>query len=180
MAKLMDAIKNRRSIRVYENKEIPDDVLEQVFEAVRWTPSWSNTQCWEIVVVKDPAVKKELQETVPKLNPARNSMGQAPVVLALAGKLHMSGYYKGQSTTNLGDWCMFDLGLAAQTLCLAAHDLGLGTVITGLYDIAKASQVIGLPTDYQLVALIPMGYAAKGSKAPKRREITEFTHENRF
>jgi nitroreductase len=72
------------------------------------------------------------------------------------------------------------LAWAAQTLCLAAHDLGLGTVIVGLYDIAKASKVIELPTDYQLVTLIPMGYVAKGSKAPRRREITEFTHENRF
>jgi nitroreductase len=111
VAKLMDAIKSRRSIRVYENKEIPDEVLDQVFEAVRWTPSWSNTQCWEIVVVKDSAIKKELQETVPKLNPARKSMGEAPVVLALAGKLQSSGYYKDQPTTSLGDWYMFDLGL---------------------------------------------------------------------
>ena len=180
MAELMEAIKNRRSIRVYEEKEIPEDVFNQVLEAVRWSPSWANTQCWEIVAVKDPAVKQKLQETLVKTNPARKAIVEAPVVLALAGKLKSSGYYKGESSTSLGDWYMFDLGLAAQTLCLAAQDLGLGTVMVGLYDVDKAAEVIGVPADHQLVTLIPMGYVAKDSKAPKRREVSEFTHENRF
>ena len=180
MAELMDAIKNRRSIRAYDNKEIPEDVLNQVLEAVRWAPSWANTQCWEIVAVKDPAVKEALQGTLSKGNPSTKAMVEAPVVLVLAGKLQSSGYYKGQATTSIGDWYMFDLGLAAQNLCLAAHGLGLGTVMIGLYDLEKAAKVLGLPEDYQMVALIPIGYAAKPSSAPKRREISEFTRQDKF
>ena len=91
-----------------------------------------------------------------------------------------SGYYKDQVTTKFGDWFMFDLGLATQNLCLAAHDLGLGTVIVGLFDHDKAAEALGLPQGYELVALIPLGYPAKVSSAPKRREISAFVHTEKY
>jgi nitroreductase len=101
-------------------------------------------------------------------------------VLALCGKLQSSGFYKGQATTKLGDWFMFDLGIATQSLCLAACNLGLGTVIVGSIDHDKAKDVLGVGEGYELVALIPVGYPAKESAAPKRREISEFTHSDKF
>lgn len=180
MGELMKAIKERRSIRKYENKAVPDDLLNQVLEAVQWSPSWANTQCWEIIAVKDQATKQKLQETMGKGNPATKAIVDAPVVLAVCGKLKSSGYYKEQVTTKFGDWFMFDLGIATQSLCLAAHDLGLGTVIAGLFDHDQAARVVGLPEGYELVSLIPLGYPAKISSAPKRREIAEFSHSEKF
>jgi len=180
MADFMDIIKERRSLRRYEEKDIPDEVLNKVLEAVQWAPSWTNTQVWEVVVVKDPAIKSALSETLTEWNPARKSVAGAPVVLAMCGKLGSSGFYKGQPTTKLGDWYMYDLGLASQNLCLAAHGLGLGTVIVGAYDVAQAEKVLGVPEGYALVSLIPVGYPSKGASAPKRREISEFTHKDKF
>jgi nitroreductase len=180
MADIMDIIKERRSIRQYDTtRPIPDDVLNQVLEAVRWSPSWANSQCWEVIVVKDPQVKQKLQGCFTR-NPALQAVVDAPVVIGLCGRLGAAGFYKGQSTTKFGDWYMFDLGIAAQTLCLAAHALGLGTVITGLFNIDMANAALGVPEGYQLVSLIPMGYPAKGSPAPRRREIGEFTHMDKF
>jgi len=180
MGDLMDAIRNRRSIRHYQAKDVPAGVLERVLEAVRWSPSWANTQCWEIVVVKDPEVKLKLQETLVKGNPAARAMVEAPLVLAVCGRLQAAGYYKGQVTTKLGDWFMFDLGIATQSLCLAAHDEGLGTVIAGLLDHEKAREVLHVPAGYEVVALIPVGYPDKGAGAPTRREIGEFVHFDKF
>jgi nitroreductase len=180
MADLMNIIKGRRSIRKYLDKEVPEELLNQVIESVRWAPSWANTQCWEIIVVRDQANKERLQETLVDVNPAKKAVGQAPVVLVICGKLESSGYYKGQVTTKLGDWYMFDLGIATQTLCLTAHDLGLGTVITGLIDHNKAREILGVPEGYEVVALTPMGYPAKESTAPKRREASEFVHYEKF
>ncbi|MEJ2724874.1 MAG: nitroreductase family protein, partial [Deltaproteobacteria bacterium] len=88
--------------------------------------------------------------------------------------------YKGEPTTKFGDWFMFDLGLATQSLCLAARNLGLGTVIVGSLDHNKAKEVLGVGDDHEVVVLIPVGYPAKDSTAPKRREISEFTHHDRF
>ncbi|MDY0040900.1 MAG: nitroreductase family protein [Desulforhabdus sp.] len=180
MGNLMEVIKGRRSIRNYEDKMVPDDVLNQVLEAVQWAPSWANTQCWEIIIVKDAATKQKLQETMAKGNPATKAIVNAPIILAVCGKLKSSGYYKEQVTTKFGDWFMFDLGLATQSLCLAAHDLGLGTVIVGLYDHDQAGKILGVPEGYELVALIPLGYPAKVSSAPKRRNLGEFVHQDAF
>lgn len=180
MTDLMDIIKGRRSIRKYQDKEIPEDMLNQILESVQWAPSWANTQCWEVIVVKDPDVKETLAEVLPKTNPARKHFTGAPVVLVLCGKLGSAGYYKDQVTTKFGDWFMFDLGLAAQNLCLTAHNLGLGTVITGLFDHTRAGEIMGVPEGYELVSLIPLGYPAHDSKPPKRRDISEFTHYNKF
>jgi len=180
VADIMDIIKERRSIRQYDTtRPIPDEVLNQVLEAVRWAPSWANTQCWEVIVVKDPQVKEQLQACFNR-NPALQAIVDAPVVIGLCGKLQSSGFYKGQPTTKFGDWYMFDLGLATQTLCLAAQALGLGTVITGMFNIDMANAALKVPEGYQLVTLVPMGYPAKGSPAPKRREIGEFTHLDHF
>ena len=181
MADFMEIIRQRRSVRKYEEREIPSDMLNTVLEAVRWAPSWSNTQCWEVVVIKDAAVKQQLQATLPpKGNPALKAIVAAPVVLAICGKLNSSGCYKGQATTKFGDWFMFDLGIATQNLCLTAHQLGLGTVIVGLFDHDKAKEVLNVPDGFELVVLIPMGFPAKRSSAPKRREISEFAHDNTF
>lgn len=179
MADLMDIIKGRRSIRKYEDKEVPEELLNQILESVRWAPSWTNSQCWEVIVVKDAAVKEQLQSTLIK-NPAAKAMVQAPIVLAICGKLEKSGYYNGQVSTKLGDWFMFDLGIATQNICLTAYSLGLGTVIVGLLDHNKAQEILGVPDGYQVVNMIPLGYPAKDSKAPQRREISEFTHTNKF
>ena len=101
-------------------------------------------------------------------------------MLALCGKLQSAGYYKGQATTKLGDWYLFDLGIATQSLCLTAHSLGLGTVIIGSLEHDKAKAILGVGEGYELVALIPVGYPAKESSAPKRREINEFVHNEKF
>jgi nitroreductase len=181
MADFIDIIRTRRSIRKYEDRDVPPEALNAILQAVRWAPSWANTQCWEIVVVRDRTVKEQLQATLPpKGNPATGAMVQAPVVLALCGKLKSSGFYKDQVTTKFGDWFMFDLGIACQTICLAAHALGLGTVVVGLFDHDKAGNVLKVPAGYELVAMLPLGFPAKISSAPNRREIAEFTHQNSF
>ncbi len=181
MADMMDAIKGRRSIRKYEDKPVSPEDLSQVLEAVRWAPSWANCQCWEVVVVSDKTIKEKLQGTLPpKGNPAFKAMVQASIVLALCAKKGVSGFYKDVSTTKFGDWLMYDLGLATQNLCLAAHDLGLGTVIIGAFDHEKAGRAINLPEGYEVVTMIPMGYPAKIGSAPKRRSVDEFVHDNAF
>lgn len=180
MEEMMSVIKGRRSIRRYQDKEIPEGDLQRILESIQWSPSWANTQCWEVVVVKDKAMKQRLNEALPTTNPASRGLPEAPVVLALCGKLQSSGYYKGQAATKFGDWFLFDLGIATQSLCLTAHSLGLGTVVVGLLDHERAKKVLGVGAGYELVALIPVGYPAKDSPAPKRREISEFLHHEKF
>ena len=82
--------------------------------------------------------------------------------------------------TLLGDWFMYDVGLATQNLCLAAHSLNLGTVIIGSFGHATAKEILGVPEGYEVVAMIPVGYPAQGAPHSRRREISEFVHHNTF
>ena len=180
MSDLMSVVKGRRSIRRFQDKPVSEKDLQMILEAIQWSPSWANTQCWEIVVVREAATKEKLKESFSPTNPAIVGLTEAPVVLVLCGKLQSSGYYKGQATTKLGDWFLFDLGLACQSLCLMAQNLGLGTVITGFFNHDKAAEALGVKEGYQLVSVIPLGYPAKVGAAPRRREISEFTHNEKF
>jgi nitroreductase len=133
-----------------------------------------------VIVVKELATKEKLQESFGPRNPSTKAIVQAPVVLAVCGKVKHSGFKKGEVATKFEDWLMFDLGLATQNICLTAHNLGLGTVIVGLFDHNKAKAVLDVGKDYELVVLIPLGYPAKVSPVPKRREINEFVHHETF
>lgn len=180
MPDLMKTIEGRRSIRKFKGKDVPQDLLEKVLEAVRWAPSWANTQCWDIIVVRDSATKEKIQKTIGPKNPAAKAVVAAPVLLAVCGKKGSSGFYNNRAPTKFGDWLMFDLGIATQNIALAAHGLGLATVIVGLFDHDGAGKVLAVPNSHELVVLIPLGYPAKSPSAPKRREIAEFTHYDSF
>ncbi len=180
MATFMDVIKNRRAIRKYEEKDIPEKLLNQILEAVQWSPSWANTQVWEIIVVKDREIKEKLSETLSPKNPSTRAIAKAPVVFAMCGKLKAAGFVNNQTVTKLGDWFMYDLGLASQNLCLTAHHLGLATVIVGAFDMGKVEEILGVPEGFGAVSLIPLGYPAQNVQAPKRREIKDFVHFDRF
>jgi len=177
---VMEAIRTRRSIRKYRPDPVPEEELQSVLEALRWSPSWANTQCWEIVVVKDPKVKTELAATLPKGNPAASSMVNAPVVLVLCGIKGLSGYYKGQAATGKGDWLMFDLGMAMQNLCLAAQAQGLGTVVVGMFEHRKASEILKIPQNIELIAMTPLGYPETPGRAPRRKEVSLFVSYEKF
>jgi nitroreductase len=177
---LMEAIRGRRSIRKYRPDPVPEEALQTVMEAVRWAPSWNNTQCWEAIVVKEPKIKSELATTLPRGNPALSSMTDAPLVLILCGKKRISGHYKGQPSTDKGDWLMFDTGLAMQNLCLTAHALGLGTVIVGNFEHQKVGEILGVPQSVEVVAMTPLGYPASEGSAPRRKEVSEFVHYEKY
>ncbi len=177
---LMEAIKGRRSIRKYKPDPIPEEAVQKILEAVRWSPSWANTQCWELILVKDPNMKSRLADTLSATNPARSSMTEAPLVVVLCGKRGISGFKKGETATVKGDWLMFDTGLAMQSLCLAAHELGLGTVVVGMFDHKKAEEILDIPENIEVVAMTPLGYPAAQGGAAKRKELSEFVFLERY
>jgi len=177
---VLDAIRTRRSIRRYKNTPVDDRTLETVLDAARWAPSWANTQCWRFVVVRDSGVKAKLAETLSGGNPAREAIQNAPLAIAACAKLERSGFYRGEPTTDKGDWFMFDVGIAMENLALAAHSLGLGTVHVGAFDAKKAAEILGVPDGYCVVELTPLGYPDHEAKAPPRKELSEIVFYDRF
>ena len=76
---------------------------------------------------------------------------------------------------------MFDLGLAVQNMQVTAHNLGLGSVVVGLLDHKACSELLDVKAPYELVGILPIGKPVEFKKiGPKRREISEFTHKDKF
>lgn len=75
---------------------------------------------------------------------------------------------------------MFDTALAVQNMVLAAHGLGLGTVIIGAFDAKMVEEILGIPEGYRVVTLLPLGVPAREGKAPPRKELSEIVVYDRW
>jgi nitroreductase len=188
---LFEAIKNRRSIRRYTSDAVDDDKINAILEAGRWAPSWGNTQCWRFVVVRDGEIKKKLTEALLPIhlpdreipNPATIAFTVAPVIIVVCAEIGKSGGKHGRPgeyTTDKGDWFMFDAALAVQNMVLAAHALGLGTVIIGAFEAARVEQALNVPPGYRVVAMFPLGVPAQPGKAPPRKELSELVIKDKW
>ncbi|MDO4541039.1 MAG: nitroreductase family protein [Syntrophomonadaceae bacterium] len=175
-----ECIKTRRSIRRFTERPVSAEMIRELLEAVRWSPSWANTQCWEVIVIQDAQLKAELTSSLSETNPAYKGILQAPAVFVLCARTGRAGIKQGGFSTSLGDWYMFDGGIAAQNLCLAAHDMGLGSVHVGSFDHQKVDRLLKLPDDVRSLEIIPVGWPEKTGNPPPRRAVGEFAHRDSF
>jgi nitroreductase len=194
---LLKALKTRRSIRAFKSEAVPQEVITQILEAARWSPSWGNTQPWELVVVQGAKVRQLTEELVAAFqqrvaaNPDVAMPGTFPDVYKerymacaaglfggmgvarddkasrMAHMVNMTGGFGAPAIIYvifnadlLEPYSMFDLGCITQSICLAAHDLGLGTCIEAqlaLYpDIIRRH--LGLTTSHKIVVGLALGY----------------------
>ncbi len=160
---IMDAINERRSVRSYSPDPVPGNVLGDVLEAARVAPSASNRQPWKFVVVTDPDRRSSLASA------ARNQgfVGEAPVIIAavaLEPDRLMSCQVEAYAV---------DLSIAVDHMTLAAVSLGLGTCWIGAFDQDRAREVLGIPREYKIVTLLPLGYPADKPKPKSRKSLDE-------
>ena len=178
---ILEAIKTRRSIRKYKTIPVCDKTMNTLLEAARWAPSWKNTQCWRIIVVRDRNIRAKLAGTAPK-NRGAAAMASAPVALAFCAEMGKAGYSKDKTepSTDKGDWFMFDVALAMHNLVLAAHSLGLATVYIGSFDAKKAAGILELPEGLCVVAMTPLGYPDEERAPRPRKELSEITFYDKY
>ena len=166
---LIEGIKSRRSIRKFEDRPVPREVLASVVDVAAYAPTWKNTQISRYIAIEDKAVIAEIAEKFASFN--SYILGNTPLLIAQTCVTKRSGYERdGSFTTDRGDgWQMYDCGCCAQTFALAAHEAGLGTVIMGIFDRLALQEYLKLPENEELVALIACGYPAQEPKTPPRK-----------
>lgn len=172
----LTCIQTRRSIRKYADTPVTREEIEKVISSALNAPSWKNTQTASYVVVTNPEKKANIAENcVLGFGNNKNIINGAPALVIVTTKNNISGFERdGSATTSKGThWQSFDAGIASQTLCLAAHDMGLGTVIMGIYDDAKVAAAVELPEGQSVSALIALGHPAAEVPAVKRKELAE-------
>jgi nitroreductase len=139
-------IKSLRSVRLFSEREIPDDVLLDILDAGRWTGSAKNTQPWDLIVVKN----RDSLEALAQRGRYAGHLAYAPLAIALV--MH------GDDVSTL-----MDEGRLMQNLMLAAWAHGVGSCIASIYPAAneqRARELLGIPKDRNLRTMLSIGYPA--------------------
>ncbi len=175
----LECIKTRRSIRKFKEEPVARETLNAIVEAASMAPSWKNTQISRYHIVENKDILKEIADNcVLDFEFNQKTISRAPQLVVVSMIEKRCGYEKdGSYTTSKEDrWEMFDAGIASQTFCLAAHDMGVGTVILGIFDEDKIAKAISLPEGQKVAALIAMGYPNQECEAPKRKTVEELVN----
>ena len=167
-----DAIRSRRNVRQYADRNIPGEQLDRVLEAGRRSPSASNWQPWDFVVVTDRDRLTEL---------ARVWQGAGHVARSAATIAIVAPVPRDDREQRL---LQFDLGQAAMSILLAATDLGIGSGHASVEDQDLARSLLGFPDGRFCAYLIALGYPADRPLAPiarpNRRPFDEVVHRERW
>ena len=167
---LMEAIRQRRSVRSYQDKDIPEETLQRILEAARLAPSAKNRQEWKFVVVTDETTKQELQHAAKD----QRFVGEAPVVIA--GVATETGYVMSCGIPA----AHVDVAIAMEHVALAAAAEGLGTCWIGAFYQDAAREALDVPEDCQVVALMPLGYPADTPGEKRRKPLDDVVSREQF
>ncbi|MFW6237925.1 MAG: nitroreductase family protein [Halanaerobiales bacterium] len=165
-----EAMKKRRSVRSYKDKSVPKEDLEAVLEAARLAPSARNLQDWKFVVVTDDNLRQEMVEVAN----GQKFVGEAPVIIA-AVALNTDYVMSCGVPAHI-----VDLSIAVDHMTLAAADRGFGTCWIGSFSQEKAKEVLGVPEEYRVVTLFPLGYPADSPGGIQRKSLAEIVCQNQF
>jgi nitroreductase len=168
-----DAIRSRRNVRQYSAQQIEPAQLDQILEAARRTPSASNRQMWDFVVVTD---RDQLTRLATVWRGAGHIAGSAATI-ALIGPQHEEGARDRELV-------QYDLGQATMSIMIAAADLGIGSGHSAVGEQDLARELLGFPDDHFCAYLIGLGYPADRPLAPlrkiNRRPFEEVVHRGRW
>lgn len=174
MMNTIECMKSRRSVRAFKPDKISHEILEQAIDAAAYAPSWKNTQITRYIAIENEQLRTRIAEECCEGNNRRIILN-APLVVAVTLIEKRSGYERdGSFTTIKGeDWQNYDCGLASGFFTLAAHELGLASVIVGIFDYQRTAALIEVPEGQRLMALIAVGYADETPDVPKKKSVTD-------
>lgn len=141
----------RRSVRKYKPDPVPPELIMEILDTTRMAPSWNNDQCWRFLVVTDREKIGRLCEGGKRKSGWNKWARNVPVFIAACGKPAESGDLNGM------DYYLVDVAIAVDHLTLAAADRDLGTCWIGAMDEDHVREILGVPPEYRIVALTPLG-----------------------
>lgn len=193
---LAEAMRNRRSIRRFAEKEVPRELVEKILETARWAPSGNNVQPWRFIIVTDKGKMARLSE-------ASNQrwIASSPMVIVCLSDLEVYGRYGSYSAfqplVEVGmiedmDFSEFDekregtselenrmaktlnsflnVAIIIDHITLLAHESGLGTCWVRYFNVAAVRKILAIPDNFTIVALLPIGYPSESGRIRERMD----------
>jgi nitroreductase len=161
---VFDAVRTLLAVRSYQKKPIPDAVVRRIVEAGRLTGSGMNRQPWHFVVIRDP-------ENLRRLGAMASSgsyVAQAPLAIAVA--------------TDRTRFAVSDASRAIQSMLLTAWGEGVGSNWVGFGGLEPVKDLLGVPADLDVLAILPFGYPARaiGRGKKQRKPLRDVAHLERY
>jgi nitroreductase len=169
---LSQVIRDRRSIRKYKETPVEWEKIEQVLNAARLAPSWKNQQCWRFLVLTDPTRRASLLAAFTDENPGKKAIAMAPAIVVVCADPVESGVENGI------EYFIADTAIAFEHLCLAAHELGLGTCWMGMFDEGVVKAALDIPAEIRIVGITPLGYPDQEPRPRPRKELGEIAYHD--
>lgn len=164
----LEAIRTRRSVRKFEDRPVPEAMIEKLLAAAMNAPSARNAQAWHFVVIDD----RKMLADYAAMNPNAHMAKDAPLGILVCGDLSLE--------KSPGYWVV-DCSAAVENMLLAAHALGLGAVWTGVYPREERMeflrQQVGLPDGIMAHSLVVVGYPAE-QPPPQNRFRADRVYHN--
>lgn len=162
-----EALKSRRSIRVFDNKAIPKKEIEEIIDAARYAPTARNVQPWHFIAIADKDKLKEIGRIA-----SDNASFISNCAACIAVFCQDTKYY-------LEDGCA-----ATVNILLCAHSLGIGSCWVAADKkpyCGLISKITQAPENLKLVSLVALGYPKEPiNKQPEKKPLDEILHWDKF
>lgn len=172
MNSVIKAIKERRAVRRYKNKEIPESAINEIIDAGRYAPSAMNRQPWKFIIITNKSLIKELSDVMTKklLNIStrireRMKTMEDPVFYSaplLVFVLSEEG----------NEWVYADCGICSQNMMLAAYSLGIASCFIGMAKHIEGEKILeklNISEGYKVINAVVFGYADEKPELKERK-----------
>ena len=166
------AIKERRSIKKYLNKDVPLRTILELIDAAHQAPSSGNLQNWRFIIVKNQKTKERIAEACLD----QTWMSEAPVLIVICSdREHLRSYYEKHTNT----YSIQNCALAAQNLMLRAHSLKLGTCFVSGFSKMAIKSELEIGEGIEPESVIAIGFPTE-KPVSKRSNLEMFTFFEKY
>ncbi len=166
-----EVIDRRFSVRSFQSTAVDDATLQAILEAANSAPSAGNLQAFEVVIIRDPGRKRQLV----KASLDQSFIAEAPLALVFLANPDRNRAKYGSRGAEL--YSVQDTTIACTYAQLAATASGLGTCWVGAFNEDKVREIVGAPTAWRPVAILPLGVPAEAAAVRERRVLGDLVHE---
>lgn len=156
----------RRSIRKYKDEPIPEDIMKNIMEVGRQSPSAVNRQPWHFIVVTDKDILSKI------------GRGLFNRMIKNSAFTLIGCYKPGNSLTN--KYASIDTTIAMQSMVLAAHLQGVGSCWIGDYNELNVKKLLNIPENLKILSVISFGYPDEEPKPKRKKKSIEIFHYNKW
>ena len=169
-----ELVKQRQSVRNYNNIPVEKEKIIQCLESARLSPSAKNAQPWKFVVVDEPQLKDKVASAVTVMGMNKHAK-QAPVIVAIVVEKRDAVSSVAASMQDK-DYSLIDIGIVANLFCLQATELGLSTCIVGWFKEKDVKNLLDIPKGKRAPLIITLGHSDVPVREKKRNSLEEISN----